>query len=267
MKQFAIIGLSKFGQHMLEELADTGCELVLIDKDRQRVDQFKDQAAAVYVADALNEDVLEKLVPRGIDAAIVDAGDQTEVSILVTHYLKKLGIREIIAKAESDEHEEILKLVGATRIVRPNTEAARRIAPFLVSSLVFSYLPISRELVIAEVKVPEAFFGKSLIELDLRKKYSLNVIAYRKQDREEYAFYSPDYRLQADDLLLVGGGQEAIARFPGGPAQRREGPGGPVPEAALPAPLNVPAGKPATGLSAAVTLTALYIAAQILSDS
>ena len=148
MKQFAIIGLSKFGQRMLEELADTGCELILIDKDRQRVDQYKDQAAAVYVADALNEDVLARLVPKGIDAAIVDPGDQTEVSILVTHYLKKLGIREIIAKADSDEHEEILKLVGATRVVRPNTEAARRIAPFLISSLVFSYLPISKELVI-----------------------------------------------------------------------------------------------------------------------
>ena len=213
MKQFAIIGLSKFGQRMLEELSDTGCEIILIDKDRQRVDQFKDRVAAVYVADALNEDVLEKLVPRGIDAAIVDPGDLTEVSILVTHYLKKLGIREIIAKADSDEHEEILKLVGATRVVRPNTEAARRIAPFLVSSLVFSYLPISKDLVIAEVKVPEQFYGKSLIEVDLRKQYRLNVIAYRKLDQEDYAFYAPEYRLQADDLLLLAGNEEDVARF------------------------------------------------------
>jgi len=213
MKQFAIIGLSKFGQRMLEELADTGSEIILIDKDRERVDQYKDQVAAAYVADALNEDVLEKLVPKTIDTAIVDPGDQTEVSILVTHYLKKLGIREIIAKADSDEHEEILKLVGATRVVRPNTEAARRIAPFLVSSLVFSYLPISKELVIAEVKVPEQFYGKSLIEVDLRKQYRLNVIAYRKVDQEDYAFYAPEYRLQADDVLLLAGDQEDVARF------------------------------------------------------
>jgi len=213
MKQFAIIGLSKFGQRMLEELADSRCELILIDKDRQRADKFKDRVAAVYVADALNEDVLQKLVPQGIDAAIVDPGDQTEVSILVTHYLKKMGIREIIARADSDEHEEILKLVGATRIVRPNTEAARRIAPFLISSLVFSYLPISKELVIAEVKVPEQFYGKSLIEVDLRKQYRLNVIAYRKLDQEDYAFYAPEYRLQSDDVLLVGGDQQDVARF------------------------------------------------------
>ena len=213
MKQFAIIGLSKFGQRLLEELVDTGCEIILIDKDRQRVDQYKDQVAAVYVADALNEDVLEKLVPRGIDAAIVDPGDLTEVSILVTHYLKKMGIREIIAKADNDEQEEILKLVGATRVVRPNTEAARRIAPFLVSSLVFSYLPISKELVIAEIKVPEQFYGKSLVEIDLRKQYRLNVIAYRKLDQEEYAFYAPEYRLQSDDVLLVGGDKEDVARF------------------------------------------------------
>jgi trk system potassium uptake protein TrkA len=213
MKQFAIIGFSRFGERMLEELMDTGSEIILIDKDRDTIERYRDQVAAAYVADALNEDVLEKLVPRTIDAAIVDPGERTEVSILTVHYLKKMGIKEIIAKADSDEHAEVLKLVGATRIVRPNTEAARRIAPFLLSSLVFSYLPISQELVIAEIKVPEPFIGKSLIEVDLRKQYRLNVIAYRKVEQEDYAFYAPEYRLQADDLLLVGGAEEDIARF------------------------------------------------------
>jgi trk system potassium uptake protein TrkA len=213
MKQFAIIGLSRFGERMLEELVDTGSEIILIDKDRDTIERYRDQVAAAYVADALNEDVLEKLVPRTIDAAIVDPGEKTEVSILAVHYLKKMGIKEIIAKADSDEHEEVLKLVGATRVVRPNTEAARRIAPFLVSSLVFSYLPISKELVVAEIKVPDPFIGKSLIEVDLRKQYRMNVIAYRKVDQEDYAFYAPEYRLQADDLLLVAGAEEDIARF------------------------------------------------------
>jgi trk system potassium uptake protein TrkA len=213
MKQFAIIGLSRFGERMLEELADTGCEIILIDKDRDTIERYRDQVAAAYVADALNEDVLEKLVPRSIDAAIVDPGEKTEVSILAVHYLKKMGIKEIIAKADSDEHEEVLKLVGATRVVRPNTEAARRIAPFLVSSLVFSYLPISKELIVAEIKVPEQFVGKSLVEVDLRKLYRLNVIAYRKVEQEDYAFYAPEYRLQADDLLLMAGAEEDVARF------------------------------------------------------
>jgi trk system potassium uptake protein TrkA len=213
MKQFAIIGISRFGQRLLEELVDAGSEVILIDKDRDTVELYRDRVAAAYVADALNEDVLEKLVPRTIDAAIVDTGEKTEVSILAVHYLKKMGIKEIIAKADSDEHEEVLKLVGATRVVRPNTEAARRIAPFLVSSMVFSYLPISKELVVAEIKVPEPFVGKSLVEVDLRKQYRMNVIAYRKVEQEDYAFYAPEYRLQADDLLLVAGAEQDIARF------------------------------------------------------
>jgi trk system potassium uptake protein TrkA len=213
MKQFAIIGMSRFGERMLEELMDSGSEIILIDKDRDTIELYRDKVSAAYAADALNEDILEKLVPRTIDAVIVDPGERTEVSILAVHYLKKMGIKEIIARADSDEHEEVLKLVGATRIVRPNTEAARRIAPFLISSLVFSYLPISKELVVAEIKVPEQFIGKSLVEVGLRKQYRLNVIAYRKVDQEEYAFYVPEYRLQADNLLLVAGAEEDIARF------------------------------------------------------
>jgi trk system potassium uptake protein TrkA len=97
--------------------------------------------------------------------------------------------------------------------VFPNLEAARRIAPFLISSQIFSYLPISNEFVIAEVKVPEAYYGKSLVEVDMRRKRRLNVIAYRKLEGEEYFFYAPEYRLQADDVLLVGGREEDIDAF------------------------------------------------------
>jgi len=85
----------------------------------------------------------------------------------------------------------------------------------LVSSQIFNYLHISKDLVIAEVKVPERFYGKSLVELDLRRKYGLNVIAYRKLDSEEYFFYTPDYLLQSDDLILVGGSEVNIESFTG----------------------------------------------------
>jgi len=210
MKQFAIIGLSRFGRRLLEELMETDCEIILIDKDREVIDLYKDKIASAYIADAINEEIIRKLIPATIDAAIVDLGDRIEASILVTNYLKKMGVREIIARAESKEHGEILDLVGATKVVFPNQEAAKRIAPFLVSSQIFSYLPISKELVIAEIRVPEKFYGKSLIEVDMRRQYRLNVIAYRKLDKEEYYFYAPEYHLQPDDVLLVGGAEADI---------------------------------------------------------
>jgi trk system potassium uptake protein TrkA len=213
MKQFVIIGLSRFGRRLLEEFLATDAEMIIIDKDRDIIELYKDKVASAYVADVLNEEIIVKLVPPTIDAAVVDLGDRIEASILVTNYLKKLGIKEIIARAEGSEHGEILDLVGATKVVFPNLEAARRIAPFLISSQIFSYLPISSELVIAEVKVPDKFYGKSLVEVDMRRKYNLNVIAYRKMAGEEYFFYAPEYRLQGDDVILVGGREEDIDAF------------------------------------------------------
>ena len=213
MKQFAIIGLGFFGKRMLEELVDTGCEIMIIDKDAEVIDRYKDKVAASYIADAISEEIIDKIVPSSIDAAIVDLGDNLEVSILVTNYLKKLGVKRIIAKAESDQHTEILELVGATDIILPNREAARRVAPLLLSSILFSYMPISREFAIAEIQAPERYTGKTLIEVNLRQKHGLNVIALRKADAEEYSYFLPDYKLQQDDMLLVAGKEDDIADF------------------------------------------------------
>jgi trk system potassium uptake protein TrkA len=213
MKQFAIIGLGFFGKRMLEELVDTGCEILIIDKDVDVIEQYKEQVAASYIADAISEEVINRIVPSTIDAAIVDLGDNLEASILVTNYLKKLGVRRIIAKAESNQHAEILELVGATDIILPNREAARRIAPLLLSSILFSFLPISREFAIAEIKSPKKYLGKTLIEANLRQQHGLNVIALRRNEDEEYTYFLPEYRLQEQDILLVAGKEENIAEF------------------------------------------------------
>jgi trk system potassium uptake protein len=143
----------------------------------------------------------------------VDLGDNLEASILATNYLKKLGVPRIITKAESDQHAEILDLVGATDIILPNREAARRIAPLLLSSVLFSYLPISREFAIAEIKLPGKYAGKTLIEANLRQEARLNVIALRRDQAADYTYFLPDYRLQATDLLLVAGKEDDIADF------------------------------------------------------
>lgn len=213
MKQFVIIGLSLFGRRLLEEFLATDAEVIIIDKDRDVIELYKDKVASAYIADVLNEEIIRKLVPQNIDAAVLDLGGRIEASILATNYLKKMGVKEIIARAESSEHAEILDLVGATKVVFPNQEAAKRIAPFLISSQIFSYVPISSELVIAEVKVPQEFYGKSLVEVDMRRKYKLNVIAYRKLEGQEYFFYAPEHRLQEDDVLLVGGREQDIEAF------------------------------------------------------
>ncbi len=213
MKQFAIIGLGVFGRRMLEELLGTGCEILIIDKNSAVIDLYKDTVSASYIADAISEEIINKLVPNTIDAAVVDLGENLEVSILVTNYLNKLGVKRIVTKAESDQHAEILELVGATDIIHPDSEAARRVAPLLLSSVLFSYLPISKDFAIAEIRVPEKFVGKSLIEANLRQEHHMNVIALKHENAEDYTYFLPDYRLKAEDVLLVAAKDDDIETF------------------------------------------------------
>ncbi|HUX49639.1 MAG TPA: TrkA family potassium uptake protein [Spirochaetia bacterium] len=213
MKQFAIIGLSNFGQRMLEELLGSSAEILIIDKDREIIDMYKDQVASSYVADVLKEETIRKIIPEDIDAVIIDLGDRIEASILLVNYLKKMGVKKIIAKAETEEHGEILGIVGAHQVVFPNREAARRVAPPLVLSTVFNYMPISKGLVMAEVGVPRRLAGKSLIEADLRKNNRVNAIAVSRTGSEEYEFVSPTYIFNEEDILLVVGREEDIGTF------------------------------------------------------
>jgi trk system potassium uptake protein TrkA len=213
MKQFAIIGLGKFGRRMIDELADAGCELLVIDKNHDAVDEYKDRVSACYVADAISEEVVTRLVPPTLDAAILDLGSSIEAAILATKYLKKLGIARIVAKVESDEQAEILELVGATDIIRANLEAARRVAPLLLSSMLFSYLPIGKDFVIAELKMPGEYVGRSLIEANLRQLHRLNVIALKVAPGTEYTYFDPNYRLQAEDVMLVAAKEEDLESF------------------------------------------------------
>lgn len=215
MKQFAVIGIGKFGNRMLEEFLQMECELLIVDKSKEIIDLFKDKVTSAYIADAINEETIRKLIPPTIDGVIVDFGDNIEVSILVTNYLKKIGLKNIIVKAETDEHGEILEIVGASYVIFPNREAAKRIVPIITSSQLFNYMPISAGLVIAEVKVPLQLIGKTLIEADLRKTRNLNVIAIRKEEDGEYEFFSPDYRLKLNDVFLVAGKEEDIFKLSG----------------------------------------------------
>ncbi len=225
MKQFAIIGLGAFGQRMLEELLKSTNEIIIIDRDKDIIDRYKDLAKAAYVTDAINEMALIKIIPSGIDAVIVDLGGKIESSIMATNYLKKMGVEKIIVKAQTDEHGEVLSMVGATQVVYPDREAAKRITPILASSLLFNFMQISENLSLAEVRANEYCVGKSLLDANLRKAFGLNVVAMRKIDKEDFAFISdPSYVFAEDDILLVAGSEENIGRFSGiGEARAQKG--------------------------------------------
>ena len=215
MKQFAMIGLGLFGRRVLDELLEHDVEVLIVDRDEEVVQEYEDLVAAAYVANGLRQDTIEQIVPAGVDAAIIDMGKSIEASILVSNYLSKMGVRKIIAKAETDQHGEILGIAGATDVVYPNREAAKRLVLPLISASMLNYFPIGKNLVIAELELPEDFAGKSLVEADLRKEYGVNVIAVRKRGRDEYDFVSPVYTVESGDVFLAAGKEEDIANMPG----------------------------------------------------
>ena len=225
MKQFAVIGLDSFGIWVLEELLAVDVEVLIVDKSEAIISQYKNQVQAAYVADAIKEETIRKIVPADIDAAIIDLGDRTEVSILVANYLKKMGVRRIIAKAETDEHGEILRLVGATHVVFPNREAAKRVLPPLLSDTMFTYMPISDRLVLAEVRFPERFENKTLIDANIRNEHGLNVVAIKPGGAGEFVFVSPDYPISTDDTYLVVGSHDDLAKFGEWTEAEARGPG------------------------------------------
>ena len=205
MVTIAVIGLGTFGNRVTEALLDTDTELVILDKDRDIVEKYKNAVTNAYITDAINEATLKKVIPPDVNAAIVDLGSQLETSILVTNHLKKLDVPQIIVKARSDEHGEILKLVGATKIIYPDYDAAVHIVPMLLSSALFNYMQLSENFAIAEVKVRKEIEGKTLAESSLRQKYSLNVIGLRQEGNDEIKTAAdPSLVLTAQMILLVG---------------------------------------------------------------
>lgn len=222
MKQFAIIGVDAFAVRVLEELIPLECEILLIDRSRDIIDFYKDDVTEAYIADVINEETMKRLIPDDVDAVILDLGKNIEASILAVNYLKKMNQSRIYVKAETDQHGEILQIVGADHVVYPNREAARRLTPMLMSDNLFSYLPISNGLVLAEVKPQEEFWGKSYEEEGLRKSLGIHIVAIRDKEGGDFQFFKGDKLLNQDDILLIVGSEEAVVRFSGNPLPQRK---------------------------------------------
>jgi trk system potassium uptake protein len=213
MKQFAILGLSYFGKDVVEELLELDVDIMIIDKDRNVIDAYKDYPVSAVVMDIMNEEALGRVLPKNLDGVIIDMGEKIEASILATSYCRKLGIPRIFVKAVTEGHAEILDMVGATKIIFPHREAAKRITPLLVSSGLLNYLPVSGKLVIAEIIVPERLFGLSLLEANLRRSFGVNLISVKNGEDDEYGLFTPEYRFRSGDIALVSGMDESVEVF------------------------------------------------------
>ena len=188
-KKICIIGLSSFGERSLKMLVNMDVELIIIDKDKEVIQNFKDLVSDAYIVDVTHFEAVKKVLPKAIDIAIIDLGKSIEASILIASHLHKLGIPKIVARADSDQHGSILDMVGATKVVYPNQEAVQRIIPILMSDSLLNYIPINEEIIILEVTIPDQHLGKNVLELDLRNRFNINIIAVNNAGIDGYKFF------------------------------------------------------------------------------
>lgn len=179
-KEYIIIGLGRFGNSVAKQLEANGCKVLAIDRNEQRIRQIAEYVTLAMCLDVADEEALEELGGRNFDGAVISIGHSLDASVLATIWAKEQGIKQVIAKAYDETQGKILTKIGADEIVYPEKETGVHLANNLAFNNLIDTIELSPEYSIAEVTILTDWIGKSLIELKLREKYDVNVIAIRR---------------------------------------------------------------------------------------
>ena len=212
-KQFIVIGMGRFGQSVARCLTSMGKEVLAVDMDEDLISDIAPHVTHAVQADATDEKALNALGLRNFDVALVTIGDDIQSSILVTLLCKEMGVSYVVSKAQTDLHAKVLLKIGADKVVFPERDMGMRLAHNLAAANVIDYIQVSGDLRVLEVNAIAPWVGKSLIELDFRKKYGVNVIAIKKDTGKINTSPHAEDVIDDSDVLIVVGQTADIARI------------------------------------------------------
>ena len=210
MKSYIVIGLGRFGTEVARQLYAHGCEVLAVDSNEDLVNQVSSDVTHAVVADARDKGVLRALGAAEFECAVVAIGGNLGNSVLATMNLKELGVPKIVCKAHDETHRQVLMKLGADQVVIPEKENAARLARSLSSPNVLEYIELSEEYGIIEVPAPKRWQDKTLKELNVRAKLGVNIIAVERGSKIDVS-PAADYRIMADDVLVVLGDADALS--------------------------------------------------------
>lgn len=211
-KQFLVVGLGRFGNSITRTLVDNGHEVLAVDKDAELVQDIAPFATHAMQADCTDEVVLKQLGASNFTHAIIAIGDDLQASILTTLLLKEMNIPIVIAKARDEMHGNVLRKVGADKIIYPERDMAVRLANQLSSNSIIDYIELSEEYNIVEMMAPPAMIGLSLQKLNIRARFGCTILAIKSEQRMNIA-PSADDKIEEGHVLLVIGSQEQILQL------------------------------------------------------
>ncbi len=203
-KQFAVIGMGRFGSSVAKTLSNLGFEVLAIDSSEQRTQEVSNIVTHVVQADSTDEEALRALGLRNFDVVIVAIGQDIQASILTTIIVKEIGVPKVVVKAQNELHGKVLAKVGADKVIYPERDMGVRVAHHLISSNIIDYIELSEDYSIVEVQASGQMVGRNLRELDIRAKYGCNVMAIRTGDKMNIAPHAEDIIKYNDILVIVG---------------------------------------------------------------
>lgn len=211
-KTYAVFGLGRYGIAVARELVSNGMEVIAVDSDERIVNAASDDLPICKCADVTDSDVIRQLGIANVDVVIISMATNLEASVMAVTLCKEIGVKTVIAKSANEMHQKILSRVGADRVVFPENESGIRLAKNLLSSGFVDMVSLAKNVSMIELDVKQEWVGKNLIQLNLRKKYSINVVAIRRADMVSVDI-DPHALLQADEKLIVIANTEKLSKL------------------------------------------------------
>ena len=207
IKSVIVLGIGRFGERVATKLFEDGLEVMAVDKDYDLVQNISDKVTSAVQCDISNDKALEELGIGNFDVAVIATGESLEASMAATLFAKDHNVEKIIAKATSTNHARILKKIGADQIVFPEIDMGEKLARSIVGSNLLQFFHFSDDYSMIELKAYDELVGKSIKEIDFRKKYKMMVIAY-KRDGELIINPEANWKIEKDDTLVLLGDSE-----------------------------------------------------------
>ena len=212
MKSILLVGLGRFGRHIAMKLYDMGHEIMAVDQDEERVSSALSFVTNAQIGDSTNEAFLESLGIRNFDACIVTIGDNFQNSLETASLLKEFGAKKVIARAATGVQEKFLLRNGADEVVYPEKQLATWTAIRCASDHVLDYIELDHDYAIFELTVPNNWVGKSVIQLDIRKKFGINILGIKERGKWNMSV-NADTVLDANKSILVLGHEKSIQKY------------------------------------------------------
>ncbi len=210
-KAYAVIGLGRFGEDLAIMLAESGKEVIVADRDENKIKEMRQYTEYAFVVENLNKETLKEMGIQNCDVAIICIGEQVDISILTTMSVLELGVPRVISKALSAEQGAVLEKLGA-EVVYPERDMAVRLGKKLLSGQLIDYAALLHDVEIRQIQVPESLNGKTVEEIELRQKFRLNIIAIENISGTNTEVI-PENVLKKDDIIVVIGKIKNINSF------------------------------------------------------